>query len=322
MAAPRSPMAVSVVVCTYNRCRSLLDTLESLAGTEIPDDVAVEFLVVDNASTDDTRTRVDEFIARGHPAFRYLHEARRGKGFALNHGIKEARGEIVAFTDDDALVDQRWLSSIVKVFRETGADCIGGRVRPLWLGERPGWLTDSLLNTLAVADHGELPYSLVEQKDAHTFNGVNVAFRKEFFRCQGLYRTDLNSRGGAGNEDLEMFERLRRVNAKAIYSPDAVVSHKVPPERLTRSYFRRWHYLTGQDLGKVPHDSKRRILNIPGWMIRQFLSFLGGFVKSVLTADGTSAFFYELKLIMMLSCFKATLSRSRGARLTAPPAAG
>jgi glycosyltransferase involved in cell wall biosynthesis len=304
--------ALSVVVCTHNRSQSLLETLESLARADVPERTVVEFLVVDNVSTDDTRTRVHEFIGRGNGRFRHVYEPRKGKGFALNRGIEEARGEIIAFTDDDAIVDPGWIRAMVEVFRGSDADCVGGRVRPLWLGERPAWLTDRLLNVLAVADHGDAPYRLVQGESSRTFLGVNVAFRKDFFRRHGLYRTDLTARGGAGNEDMEMCDRVKKLGASALYSPDAVVSHKVPPDRLSRSYFRRWHYLTGRDLARVHGGGGLRLLGIPGWMIRQVVSFLAGYLRAVFTADRDSAFFYELKLIMLLSCFRSTVSLSRG----------
>ena len=98
-------MRITVILCTLNRCQSLAETLESIAISTLPDSVDWEILVVDNNSTDHTREVVEEFGRRYPDRFRYIFEPRPGKSYALNAGIREAQGEILAFTDDDVTVE-------------------------------------------------------------------------------------------------------------------------------------------------------------------------------------------------------------------------
>src|ERR1700757_4351034 len=105
---------ISVIVCTYNRCDELALTLESLANSLLPPPTVWEIIVVDNNSNDKTKEAVELFVRRFPGRFRYLCEARQGKSYALNAGIRDARGEILVFTDDDVVVEATWLDNLTK----------------------------------------------------------------------------------------------------------------------------------------------------------------------------------------------------------------
>src|SRR6266852_954616 len=107
-------MKVTVILCTYNSCRSLATAPESVAASQMPDSVDWEVLVVDNNSSDRTRAVVEEFCRQHYSRFRYLFEQRQGTSYALNTGIREARGEILAFMDDDVIVEPTWLRNLSK----------------------------------------------------------------------------------------------------------------------------------------------------------------------------------------------------------------
>jgi glucosyl-dolichyl phosphate glucuronosyltransferase len=111
-------MNVTVVICTYNRCKSLAKTLKSVAVSELPESVEWEVLVVDNNSKDQTRAVVEEFCQRYPKRFRYLFEPQQGKSQALSASIRAAHGEILAFTDDDVIVEPAWLSSLTAPLRD------------------------------------------------------------------------------------------------------------------------------------------------------------------------------------------------------------
>jgi hypothetical protein len=128
-----TPMA-SVVVCTRDRPEPLLGCLESILRIDYP---RYEVLVVDNApNTDATRGLVRERL--GHlPHVRYLREPRPGLSRARNAALEAARGEIVAFVDDDVVVDPGWLRSIVLGFRAMpGVACVTGMILPAELETR------------------------------------------------------------------------------------------------------------------------------------------------------------------------------------------
>src|SRR5262245_36854282 len=120
-------MFVSIVICTRNRCDKLRGALRSLVNVEVPAGNSLEVVVVDNGSTDATAETCAEFSSI--LLLQYLREDRRGKSRALDRGIEAARGELVAFTDDDCLVHVSWLRALVDTFSaDPELAGIGGRV--------------------------------------------------------------------------------------------------------------------------------------------------------------------------------------------------
>src|SRR5579863_10079992 len=104
-------MDISVILCTYNRCDDLTQALAGLAASRMPQSVDWEVLVVDNNSKDRTRSVVEEFSSV-YPRFRYLFEGQQGLSNARNAGIAAARGRVLAFTDDDVIIDPGWLLNL------------------------------------------------------------------------------------------------------------------------------------------------------------------------------------------------------------------
>src|SRR5579862_965324 len=112
-------MKITVILCTYNRCEILAQALDSIAACVLPESVAWEVLVVDNNSSDQTREVVEEFRQRYPGRFRYILEPRSGKSNALNVGIREAHGDILAFVDDDVTVEPTWLHNLTAELRDS-----------------------------------------------------------------------------------------------------------------------------------------------------------------------------------------------------------
>ena len=133
---------VTVILCTYNRCESLMEALASIALSRLPESVSWEVLVVDNNSRDQTGDVVADFCRRYPARFRYLLESRAGKSYALNRGIAEAQGDVLAFTDDDVTVEPTWLQKLTApLLRGEWSGC-GGRIFPAWSCTPPRWLPD------------------------------------------------------------------------------------------------------------------------------------------------------------------------------------
>src|SRR4029453_19431661 len=101
--------SLSVLICTSNRSPPLGQTLDTLQRATPPDDCAVEILVVDNNSSDETHDVVCRTAGAGPFPIRYLIERQQGKGFALNSGLAIAHGDAIALTDDDVLPAKDWL---------------------------------------------------------------------------------------------------------------------------------------------------------------------------------------------------------------------
>jgi len=122
-------MKITVILCTFNRCQLLVNALESVARSTLPDSVDWEVLVVDNNSSDRTSQVVKSFSQRYPGRFRYLFELRAGKSRALNAGIQEARGNVLAFIDDDVVVEPTWLHNLTVNLNNGEWAGAGGRIR-------------------------------------------------------------------------------------------------------------------------------------------------------------------------------------------------
>ena len=251
-------MNVTVILCTYNRCESLATALESLAASVVPAGVEWETLVVDNNSKDQTRTVVEDFSRRHPGRFRYLFEPRQGKSNALNSGIRESRGEILAFVDDDITVEPAWLHNLTSVLHGSPWAGSGGRILPPPGFVPPGWLALNGPRNLGIAlcaqfDFGAKPGEL---RDAPF--GTNMAFRRGMFAKYGDFRTDLGPRPGSEirNEDTEFGRRLMTGGERLCYAPAAVVYHEIRPERVRKEFFLAWWFDRGR--GAVLENSAMR----------------------------------------------------------------
>lgn len=241
-----SQMNITVVLCTYNRCRELAKALNSVANSTVPPQIEWEILLVDNNSSDRTREVAEEFCKRAPGRVRYVFERQPGLSHARNTGIHEAKGEIVAFMDDDVIVEATWLWNLTASMLGGEWSGAGGRVVPEWNCPRPGWLSLDqwyTLGPLANFDFGPAPRELTEPPF-----GANMAFRKEMFEKYGGFRTDLGRRPGSlvSNEDTEFGNRLLTAGERLWYEPSAVLYHPVQKDRTEKKYFLSWWFHKGE----------------------------------------------------------------------------
>ena len=145
-------------------------------------------LVVDNNSSDATAGVVKDFSSRFPGRFLYLREPQPGKSYALNSGIREASGDILAFMDDDVVVEPTWLERLTNAFREREWKGAGGRILPQWSCTPPHWLPLEGRYSLAPLALFDLGSTAAELHEAPF--GTNMAFRKEMFSKHGFFRTD------------------------------------------------------------------------------------------------------------------------------------
>ena len=131
---------ISVIICTRNRAERLPGIFEDLKEQRLTHAFTWEVLLVDNGSTDGTRDIVEKYGKEGNLDIRYMFEGTQGKCFALNSGIKAARGELLAFTDDDVRLDNYWLWAIHEAGSTQPHNCFGGKVLPLSNPALPAWL--------------------------------------------------------------------------------------------------------------------------------------------------------------------------------------
>lgn len=231
---------VSILICTYNRRRVLAQTLEGLTRLRVPSGVEAELVLVCNACTDGSEDVGREWSARMPFAARVVVEPEPGLSVARNRAISEAQHDILAFTDDDVLVDPGWIDGLLEIYRTQGArvGVVGGRV-DLWWGavERPAWLPKELEWLLASHDRGD---QILELSTPDLF-GANFSLRREVFDRVGPFRTDLGRKGKnlGGFEEAVFIESAIRAGFRVFYTPRAGVRHWVHPERATQRYMSR-----------------------------------------------------------------------------------
>lgn len=228
---------ISAVVCTHDRSELLARALESLCRQSLPED-DFEVLVIDNASTDDTKA-VARSICAGRANFAYVYEPVLGLSSARNRALREACGRYVAFLDDDAVAEPEWLQETLAAFAEVEPKpvCVGGKTLPNWQGPRPLWLHDTLLQSLSIIDWSdeaffvEPPFFLV---------GANIAFDRALILKVGGFDESLGRVGKVllCSEETDLVNRIREAGHPIYYEPKAVVSHLVSRSRLTKA----WHF--------------------------------------------------------------------------------
>jgi glycosyltransferase involved in cell wall biosynthesis len=253
-------MKITVIVCTYNRCHTLAQALNSLAAQTMPEPVEWEVLVVDNNSSDQTGEVVKDFCRRHPSRFRYLFQPQSGKSHALNMAIREARGDVLAFTDDDVAVDPIWLYNLTAPLDDDNWAGVGGRTFPGQPFSPPRWLSIEEPYNLggalcALFDLGDKPCELRRAP-----YGTNMAFRKAMFEKYGGFRLDLGPSPNRDiprpNEDTEFGRRLMAAGEHLRYEPSALVTHPVPEDRVKKEFFLTWWFDYGRagarEIGKRP----------------------------------------------------------------------
>jgi glycosyltransferase involved in cell wall biosynthesis len=287
---------ITVILCTYNRCVSLAKALESVISSYVPASIEWEILVVDNNSKDRTRDVIENAIRSNTGRLRYLFEGRQGKSYALNTGIREARGDVLAFMDDDVTVDPNWLHSLTAPLSDAEWAGVGGRIFPAQAIAAPHWLSlkgpYSLAGMLAIFDLGDDPCELHQAPF-----GTNMAFRKSMFEKYGGFCTDLGPRPGSEmrNEDIEFVDRLFAAGERLWYQPSAVVYHEVPETRLKKSYYLAFWF----DHGRAQVRSWKTghaILGIPRLyftMLKLSATMPGRVSKWLLSVNPQRRFFYK-----------------------------
>jgi glycosyltransferase involved in cell wall biosynthesis len=260
-AAPAGPPPfISIVVpTTMERLDELDRCLDSLLALDYPD---FEVILVDNRpDSTPERAKLYARLSR-HPRVRVVGEARRGISAARNHGVQVARGDLVAFTDDDAVVHPRWLRGIgdrfqadpavgcvsgmvlpaeletrVQIWFERSGSKLGQRYRPVsyhndgaWRGLRLGRLRRARFEIIATTDDGETENFLVYHAGAFGM-GANISFRKSALDLIGGFDEALGTGTAArGGEDILALARLLYRGGRVTMDTASIVLHYHRPD--------------------------------------------------------------------------------------------
>jgi glycosyltransferase involved in cell wall biosynthesis len=240
-----SDVSATVVICTHDRAAVVGRAIEqALFEARAVDG---EVLVVDNASTDETPTMLER-LEKEHPSrLRTVREPELGLSAARNRGLAEARREIVAFLDDDAVPRPGWLASLCAPYAAPEVACVGGRIRLHFPTPPPTWVTPALHAALGAFEPGDEPRALHYGRADYPFGG-NISFRAARVRAAGGFstRVGLSGRRQLQHEETDLCYRLEQAGGEIRYAPGAIVDHWVLPERLTPAWFLARHWQGGQ----------------------------------------------------------------------------
>ena len=301
---------LSVIICTYNRCESLKTVLEDLKKQRFPEKrFPWEVLVVDNNSRDGTRGLAEGCAASGELPLRYIFEPVQGKSFAINTAILAARGDLLAFTDDDVVLDEHWLSSVYRAFSDYPYDCFGGKVLPILEAPLPPWLSadDKKYQMMAgpIVSHDRGDEIKAYDDTMWVPIGANTFVRKRVFEKVGYYNTQLGLLSREAlicGEDSEMMFRIKNAGETILYYPKALVYHPAPADRMKKSYFKKWFWGSGrgETRWQTVGPNGVRYLNVPRYLFRE----LGEeFLRWIITLPGRKEykkFYHEMHFLYKL----------------------
>jgi glycosyltransferase involved in cell wall biosynthesis len=300
-------MRLDVILPTYNRHQLLKLTLDSLLAAEVPAPLTVAIIVVDNNSSDSTRETVEAYQSKFGGRLHYVFEKKQGRSHALNAGITSTSGDLVGMIDDDEQVDRSWFRRIYEIFSSSDVDFIGGPYKPHWACSPPAWLPLSQVGVIGVVDAGS---QHVYGTSEALLMGGNAVVLRAVLQKVGLYSTDLGRKGKRplADEDTEMYVRLLAAGAKGIYVPDLIIYHYIHPDRLTKRYFRSWHFWRGVSSGFLDrHHPKPTpyLLGVPRYLFGAAARAPVRMLRrlAALKKDPAAMFSDELKLVDLIGFF-------------------
>jgi glycosyltransferase involved in cell wall biosynthesis len=230
------PIQISVIICTYNRSNYLKKSLNSLINQTLNEN-DYEILVIDNASTDDSKEIVENFSSIKN--LKYIVEPILGVSQARNTGINNSKGEYVAFIDDDAIASPQWLEKILEIFRTftPSPGCIGGKIDLIFEAPKPKWLSDEMSSYLSKLDLSGQSLVL-NNKDLFLYS-CNFALPKNVLDEIGGFNITIGRKGDSlvSGGDILVQKEVQKKGYLCLYHPEIYIQHYVIPSRLTKTWF-------------------------------------------------------------------------------------
>lgn len=257
---------ISVVICTYNRAALLSGALDSICQQTLAPN-RYEILVVDNASTDKT-AEVVQACQDNYPNnnVRSFYEIKQGLSRARNRGWQEARGEYVAYIDDDCKVPEQWLTEAVDIIRSVSPAMLGGPYFAFYNSPKPTWFKDEYGSHIIAGQAGEL---LPDQY----LSGGNFFIRKDLLQAVGGFNSFLGMAGRsiAYGEETALIRWVRKNQPQALiyYSPDLFVYHLVRETKWDFVWLIRQRFAQGR-YGYLAFSDNQHVISL-----RHVLGFFG-----------------------------------------------
>jgi glycosyltransferase involved in cell wall biosynthesis len=255
-------VSIDLVICTYNNAALLDATLGAVSRQRVPEGADWQVLVVDNNCTDETPEVLERHRSAARIRLRAVVEPRQGLTPARVRGVKETRGEWVAFVDDDCLLEEGWVEQAAR-FAAEHAECgaFGGQVIPRWEVTPPPYVLKRRY-AYACKYHGETPHR------RPWLAGAGLVVRREALaECGWLDRQYLEDRAGGRLVSGGDMEITLRVGARyeLWYNPACRLRHVIPARRMSREYVR--HVTRGLGAGRHHAEALKWGGSYSGWLL-------------------------------------------------------
>jgi GT2 family glycosyltransferase len=225
-------MFVSVVICTHS-LGNLTNLVEAIDSVLEQTHQRMEIIIVVDGNKDLYKSIEQAWNTQDKVKLITTEESLGAFG-AGNVGVQTACGDIIAFMDDDAVADRKWLENLVNTYDNLAAISVGGRILPRWISVKPFYLPDEMYWLVGVTIEELAEENTIEVRNTY---GPNMSFKREVFQRIGLFNAALGfaqkgtsyMQGGEAEFSLRMKKVFRK---GVIYNPNAIVYHKIPASKV------------------------------------------------------------------------------------------
>jgi glycosyltransferase involved in cell wall biosynthesis len=219
-----------------------------------------EIIVIDNNSTDATPCVVEECDKQGKEEIVYHKELRDGLHNARHAGAQIAKGDILAYIDDDVVCDPEWLSELTRPYTDPKVACVGGKILPRYETREPEWAR-YFPHFLSILDRAN---EIKKVNDAGIW-GCNFSIRKSVLYDVGGFHPDAMPWGlirCRGDGETGLLNKVVESEYDVVYTPFASVTHIIPKERVTLDYFRKRAFIEGITESYIAIRKNRGMLDL------------------------------------------------------------
>lgn len=263
-------MHISVCICTYRRTELLKRLLIELARQDTKGQFSYSIVVADNDDHQSAKQIVSEFVASTYLDVTYCSESRRSISFVRNKSLEHAKGDLIAFIDDDEFPAKDWLFNLYKAYVDFGVAGVLGPVRPHYDQNPPDWVRKGKFHERREHSNG----FVISWQEGRT---GNVLFKKEIIKdISPVFLPQFGTGGG----DVDFFRRMIEAGYVFIWCNEAVVYEVVPPSRWKRSFMIKRALLRGRNTMRHPTGRllsvSKSLIAVPSYAIAlPFLQLAG-----------------------------------------------
>ena len=227
---------ISVCVLTYKRQELLKESLQSICRQATEDLFTYDIVVVDNDKDSSAENVVNQFVQESKMEVNYVVEEKQNIALARNKAIKSAKGDLIAFIDDDEIADKTWLLSLYKAMVNYNADAVLGPVFPVYRVKPPTWVLKGKIHQRKIYSSGFVISWYMGRTG-------NLLIKKNLFNSAKIY---FDPKFGQGGEDQDLTRRMVAKGFKFIWCNKARAYEIIPPERWSLKYMFRKALIRGK----------------------------------------------------------------------------